>query len=437
MFKSLQANSSEQTQIQAEGIVMAYNLMGYDAVGISTYDLAGGLDFFKKMEALSTFSWLSANLVAKDTEHSIFKPQIILQKGGMTIGVIGLTGENAARILADENVKILNWQEVLPKLVEKLAIQCDMVVLLSNLSGAQNRKISKTVPGINILIQAGIQTSNLTPTMMNQTLVCQTSKQGKYLGELTINWNKAGKWGTDDGDNLLQQKRKLDRLNWHIRRIESQGDPGEIDKSKPGILQSYQNLVNRRKTLENSITKLDNIDRQEELSSTFQNQFIAMKTSLPDQPEVLKIVNGTRKKINAAGKKQVRNMRKMKAYAGSQTCGSCHEEAYQNWQQSRHGQAFQTLVNKKQQYNIDCLPCHVTGVKPDNGALALSLPANLKNVGCESCHGPGKAHVKDPGKNIFLSHPNQETCLTCHNDEHDDSFDYENDVIRLHCQTDG
>ena len=412
---------------------MAYNLMGYDAVGITEYDLAGGLDFFKKMESLSNFSWLSANLVAEDTDLPIFKPQIILQKGELTIGVIGLTGDGAARILTGNNAKLRNWQEVLPQLAEKLALQCDMIVLLSNLSADQNREISKTVPDINILIQAGIRTSNMAPAILNQTLFCQTGKQGKYLGELTIQWNKAGKWKTEDGKNSLQQKRKLDRLNWNIRRIEAQGDPGEINKSKPGTLQSYHNLVSERQTLVDSITKLENSSYQEELSSTFQNRFVAMQTNLGDQRDVLKIVKKTRKKINAAGNKYVKNMKKMRAYAGSKACGDCHEKFYNNWRKSRHGRAFQTLVNKKQENNINCLPCHVTGVKPDNGVMALSLPANLRNVGCESCHGPGKIHANDPDKKIFLSRPARETCITCHNDEHDNFFNYETDVTR-HCQ---
>ncbi len=310
--KPLQANRSEQTRIQAEGIVMAYNLMGYDAVGISDYDLAGGLDFFKKMATISNFSWLSANLVAEDTDLPIFQPQIILQKGEMTIGIIGLTGDGASLILENTNAKIRNWHEVLPQLAKKIAQQCDMVILLSSLSAEQNREISKTVPGINILIQAGIRTSNLSPTIMDKTLICQTAKQGKYLGELTIQWNKAGNWGTEDGKSSLQQKRELDRLNWQIRRIEAQGDPGQIDKSKPGILLSYQKLINRRKTLENSIAKLHDIGSQEKPESTFQNRFIAMKTSLVDQPDILKIVNEIIKKINAAGQKQVKSMKKMK-----------------------------------------------------------------------------------------------------------------------------
>ena len=412
---------------------MAYNLMGYEAVGITEYDLAGGLDFFKKMEALSNFPWLSANLVAEDTDLPIFKPQIILQKAGMTIGVIGLTGDGASRILKDTNAKIRNWREVLPQLAEKIALECDIVILLSNLSDVQNREISKTVPRVNILIQAGIRSSNLAPAMMNQTLFCQTGRQGKYLGELTIQWNKAEKWKTEDRENPLQQKRKLDRLNWNIRRIEAQGDPAEINKSKPGILQSYNNLVSERQTLVDSIAKLKNSGRQEEPNSTFQNQFIAMETNLGDQRAILKIVKKTRKRINAAGKKHVKNKKKMQAYAGSFACGECHEKFYNNWRKSRHGRAFKTLVNKKQQNNIDCLPCHVTGIKPDNGIMALSLPANLRNVGCESCHGPGKIHANDPDKKIFLSRPARETCITCHNDEHDDFFHYETDVTK-HCQ---
>jgi DmsE family decaheme c-type cytochrome len=77
-------------------------------------------------------------------------------------------------------------------------------------------------------------------------------------------------------------------------------------------------------------------------------------------------------------------------YAGTETCVLCHTDYETSFAASKHGQP-----------------------------LNLRTPA--ARSGCESCHGPGQAHVDDEAKGhirrfgaIRPSEVNQ-TCLTCHN----------------------
>jgi DmsE family decaheme c-type cytochrome len=77
-------------------------------------------------------------------------------------------------------------------------------------------------------------------------------------------------------------------------------------------------------------------------------------------------------------------------YAGTDTCVLCHESEEQSITHSRHGQ-----------------------VKDPRSPAAT--------LGCESCHGPGQAHVDDDAKgNIkrfaaLAPAAVNETCLSCHN----------------------
>ncbi len=65
----------------------------------------------------------------------------------------------------------------------------------------------------------------------------------------------------------------------------------------------------------------------------------------------------------------------------------------EKWQKTRHAKAYDSLAAKGQQFNQDCLPCHVTGVVTGKEPYILTLPEALLQVGCEACHGPGRAHA--------------------------------------------
>jgi hypothetical protein len=91
-------------------------------------------------------------------------------------------------------------------------------------------------------------------------------------------------------------------------------------------------------------------------------------------------------------------------YVGSGKCKECHSKAYKIWKAHPHADAYNTLVVKAtrpslRQYDGECVVCHVTGFEYKTGWVNEKDTPKLKDVGCESCHGPGSKHVeveKDP-----------------------------------------
>jgi DmsE family decaheme c-type cytochrome len=78
-------------------------------------------------------------------------------------------------------------------------------------------------------------------------------------------------------------------------------------------------------------------------------------------------------------------------YVGAEVCKTCHEDIYTGWEKSPH---WKTTLDSK---------------------------AGPAHQGCESCHGPGSAHVAGGGDVtkifIFKDHSTKEInsrCLTCH-----------------------
>lgn len=110
-------------------------------------------------------------------------------------------------------------------------------------------------------------------------------------------------------------------------------------------------------------------------------------------------------------------------YVGSRTCAACHTQAYYWWAGTPHARAFETLVKRGRELDLECIGCHVTGFEEPGGA-SLSNLEELRGVGCESCHGPGGAHVNNPQPpHLGLQRTVSEAlCVGCHDDAHSDAF---------------
>lgn len=116
------------------------------------------------------------------------------------------------------------------------------------------------------------------------------------------------------------------------------------------------------------------------------------------------------------------------AYIGSSACASCHAQAYAWWEKTRHGRAYQTLVDRHKEFSMNCFQCHVTGYgEPGGATITFNLDGELKNVGCETCHGPGEYHARSPLEFIstMVRSPKEQLCRSCHDAEHSDQFDFE------------
>lgn len=110
-------------------------------------------------------------------------------------------------------------------------------------------------------------------------------------------------------------------------------------------------------------------------------------------------------------------------YLGSTSCGfgsSCHQYEYEKWSEKDHAKAYQTLVDVGSQYDPECIKCHVVGLDYEAGFVSEKSPKDLRNVGCEVCHGPGSKHMMA----ILMAEEDTKTsepksaCIDCHTPEH-------------------
>jgi hypothetical protein len=139
---------------------------------------------------------------------------------------------------------------------------------------------------------------------------------------------------------------------------------------------------------------------------------------------------------------------KMPKFVGSERCADCHAYATEVWKKSdeedrSHSHAYKTLVDAKRptnrQHDPECIVCHTVGFSYKTGFQNADKTPKLKDVGCESCHGPASLHVNSPNDEALAAAlnpwkaPEKETevekkrrigridamCQRCHDSEND------------------
>ena len=74
--------------------IAAMNLVGYDAAVIGNHEFNYGLDVLRRSLGQSRFPWLAANIGGFREARLPLREELVVARGGITIGVIGLTSPN-------------------------------------------------------------------------------------------------------------------------------------------------------------------------------------------------------------------------------------------------------------------------------------------------------------------------------------------------------
>jgi predicted CXXCH cytochrome family protein len=147
-----------------------------------------------------------------------------------------------------------------------------------------------------------------------------------------------------------------------------------------------------------------------------------------DHPRTLAAVQAAKAKIAALATAASASARAGGAFdlaaspwAGSATCLGCHVDAATQWSTTAHAHALQSLRASNRAMDDACWSCHVTGAgKPGGPTRPGDVPQALEHVGCESCHGPGRAHAASPATVHMVRQPAVEVCTGCHDGVRDE-----------------
>jgi hypothetical protein len=111
-------------------------------------------------------------------------------------------------------------------------------------------------------------------------------------------------------------------------------------------------------------------------------------------------------------------------WVGAAACADCHEKEAAQWRATPHATAMGTLTKAHRDKQPKCVSCHVVGFGSGGGYRIGGKTEHLAGVQCEACHGPGRAHAEDPALGNIARRVPEAVCLSCHDAEHSDAFDY-------------
>jgi len=169
-------------------VITVMNAIGYDAAAIGTNEFSFGLNELGVRAREANFPLLSANA---DSPISEIQAAAIFNAQDVRIGVIGLTSEDLTFTGHPQNVKYVDVGDVVKsveKILPRLRDRVDCIILLTNVTQAEERRLAHAFPEIRLII--GAHEDAELPVRIGQTTIVSAGKFGKYAGRLDLTFNE-------------------------------------------------------------------------------------------------------------------------------------------------------------------------------------------------------------------------------------------------------
>ena len=118
-----------------------------------------------------------------------------------------------------------------------------------------------------------------------------------------------------------------------------------------------------------------------------------------------------------------------KTYVGAAICKGCHEKEHASFtSHAKMSHSFKGIARMKKGLTGEeikkCYECHTTGYGKPGGFKSEAETPDLKNLGCESCHGPGSSHASSGSPKDIKRHLDIKDCDGCHDKNRVAAFNY-------------
>jgi 5'-nucleotidase / UDP-sugar diphosphatase len=174
------------------------NAMGYDAGTIGNHEFDHGWEKVHGFRELARHPLVCANALDPDGKPFGDAPYVVLDCGGVRVGVVGLlTGglAGATTEQATEGVRVETPIKAARRLVPEVRTKADLVVLLTHCGIEEDAALAGSVPGIDIVVGGHSHTSIPRELVIQPhgTRVVQAGCYGRRVGVVDLAFDRTAK----------------------------------------------------------------------------------------------------------------------------------------------------------------------------------------------------------------------------------------------------
>jgi len=332
---------------------------------IGAGDLMLGVDYVLARAAGNGLPLVSANVMDEETGKPVTEEYLVVKRGGIAFGITGVADPTKEiRLKSDvgtAGVTIVDAKEALARVVPEIRKKADFVVLLAQLGQAGAKAVVTEVEGIDFVV-VGDQRGRAVPYEHGNAVFLQPGYRGQYIADYRLSF--------DEKRAYLGYEGEVVTLGGNVPSDAAMGLM--LKEHKTAIEEARRRQLAEQASARESQRSVDQPPYEEDC-------------------------------LGAAG-----------------ACRRCHTEEYDHWATTKHAHAYETLEHAHQAVNPACLRCHTTCRLDLAQDGSQTVPGNLRNVQCESCHGMGTEHARDGSYGKITV----ETCLACHDKENSPDFDF-------------
>ncbi len=201
--------------------IAGMDVVGYDAAAVGNHEFNFGLDVLRRSLGQSTFPWLAANLAGAEKARLPVRDEIVLERGGIRVGVLGLTNPNVPEWDPQSHWSDLQFED--PVAVARAGVpllrrRADVVIVIAHTgfereldTGVPNDTERENfawrlaqLPGIDLLL-TGHTHRDIAPRAFGATVVAQPGRWAEFVTRVDLELAREGeRWKVTGwrGENL-------------------------------------------------------------------------------------------------------------------------------------------------------------------------------------------------------------------------------------------
>ncbi len=175
---------------EGEALITPLNHLRLDAWTMH-WDIAYGPARLKVLSGRLDYPLLALNGYQADSNEQAFQPSLVLERGGVRVGVVGIAAyiiDKTFPTRFSAGLRFTLGRDELPAEITRLREEegVELIVVLTHLGFAQDCQLASEVDGIDILLSGHTHNRIAPPLVLNGATIIQSGCHASFIGRLDI-----------------------------------------------------------------------------------------------------------------------------------------------------------------------------------------------------------------------------------------------------------